>query len=182
MKALIIRHGETDWNKQHLLQGTIDIPLNETGIAQAQAAAKALKDVHIDVAVCSPLKRAAKTAEVILKDRNIPIIYEPRLCERNFGTAEGGRMGAINFDLTWNFGEEAPYEGMESADALLARTSSALDDIYEKYRDKTVLIVTHGCVSICCGYYFMGEPKSGSVNEYFCQNCVVKEYTKGDDK
>ena len=57
------------------------------------------------------------------------------------------------------------------------RSMADFDDVYEKYKDKTVLVVTHGGVSIVCGYYFCGPPKKDR-NEYFCKNCAVKEYIK----
>ncbi len=176
MKVLIIRHGQTDWNIKRLLQGTIDIELNEVGISQATEAKKALADVHIDLAVCSPLKRARKTAEIILEDRDVPIIYDERITERKFGKAEGLNMDEIGFGETWSFGVKQKFEGMESPEELTARVGSLFDELYEKYPDKTILVVTHGGTSIGCGLYFCGIPDS--IDDYFCQNCVVKTYTK----
>lgn len=177
MRVLIIRHGQTDWNKQRLLQGTKDIPLNELGISQAAEARKALKKEKIDVVFCSPLIRTRQTAEVILKGRDVPVIYDERIVERRFGVAEGRSTAEIDFNATWVPGQPPMYEGMETFEMLLERISGFFDDIYEKYKDKTVLVVTHGGVSIVCGYYFCGPPKTDR-NEYFCKNCVVKEYNK----
>ena len=177
MRVLIIRHGQTDWNKQSLLQGTKDIPLNEAGIKQAEEVREALKNENIDVVFCSPLIRTRKTAEVILEGRDIPVIYDERIVERCFGAAEGKSTAEIDFNATWIPGQPPMYEGMETFEMLLDRISGFFDDIYEKYKDKTVLVVTHGGVSIVCGYYFCGPPKTDR-SEYFCQNCVVKEYNK----
>ena len=74
MKLYIIRHGQTDWNLARKLQGCTDIPLNEHGRYVAELTREGLKDVPFDVAFTSPLSRAKETAEIILKDRNIPII------------------------------------------------------------------------------------------------------------
>ena len=85
----IMRHGKTDWNEQHKLQGRTDIPLNDDGIKMAEAAALKYKDVHFDICYCSPLKRAKKTAEILLAGRDIPIISDDRLVEMSFGKYEG---------------------------------------------------------------------------------------------
>ena len=69
----IIRHGKTDWNLKHKLQGRTDIPLNDEGRAMALEAGERYKDVHFDVCYCSPLIRARETAELLLKGRDVPI-------------------------------------------------------------------------------------------------------------
>ncbi len=177
MRVLIIRHGQTDWNKQGLLQGTHDIPLNELGISQAEQAYELLKDEKIDVAFCSPLIRTRQTAETVLRGRNIPLIYDERIVERRFGVAEGGKVSDIDFAATWIPGQPPMYEGMETFEMLYERIADFFDEIYEKYSDKTVLVITHGGASIVCGYYFCGPPKTDR-HEYFCKNCAVKEYIK----
>ena len=89
MLIYIIRHGETDWNTKRLLQGATDIPLNQNGIEVARLTAKALKDVPFDVIYTSPLSRAVQTAEIMRRDRDIPIIPDERLKEISFGPYEG---------------------------------------------------------------------------------------------
>ena len=66
----ILRHGRTDWNEEHRLQGEVDIPLNETGRQMAYDAAEKYKDIDFDICYCSPLKRAQETARIFLADRN----------------------------------------------------------------------------------------------------------------
>ena len=84
-----MRHGKTDWNLRHKLQGKTDIPLNDMGRQMASDACERYKDVHFDVCYCSPLTRARDTAELVLKGRNIPIIIDERLAEMGFGIYEG---------------------------------------------------------------------------------------------
>ena len=177
MRVLIIRHGETDWNKKRLIQGTIDIPLNDEGRAQALSAHDALKDEKIDAVFVSPLIRTRQTADIVVSGKNVPIIYDERIAERKFGIAEGMSIDDIDFEATWLPNKPPLYDGMETFEMLYGRISSFFDEIYEKYSDKTVLVVTHGGVSIVCGYYFCGPPKTDR-REYFCKNCVVKEYNK----
>lgn len=93
MEIYMIRHGETMWNQQHRLQGRKDIPLNDVGLAGARIAAEALKDVHFDRVFSSPLVRAKKTAEIILKNHpDLSIEPLDDLQEIAFGTGEGIEM------------------------------------------------------------------------------------------
>ena len=71
-----MRHGKTDWNAKHKLQGRTDIPLNEEGIQMAEQAKEKYKDVNFDICYCSPLVRQKQTAEIVLEGRNIPIVYD----------------------------------------------------------------------------------------------------------
>ena len=89
MKIYVIRHGQTNWNKERKIQGHTDIELNEEGIKQAEKAYEDIRKLKIDMVICSPLKRTRKTAEIITKDRNCPIIYDESLIERGFGMLEG---------------------------------------------------------------------------------------------
>ena len=85
----IMRHGKTDWNELHKLQGHTDIPLNEKGRLMAKAAHDEYMDVHIDLCFASPLIRARETAEIFLQGRDIPIEIDERLKEMCFGEYEG---------------------------------------------------------------------------------------------
>ena len=67
----IIRHGKTDWNDRHKLQGRTDVPLNEEGRRMAEEAREAYRDVHFDICFCSPLIRAKETAEILLRGRDV---------------------------------------------------------------------------------------------------------------
>ena len=76
MLLYIVRHGETDWNKAGKVQGRTDIPLNERGRYLAEATAEGMKDVRIDFCYTSPLIRAKETAQIILGEREIPLVEE----------------------------------------------------------------------------------------------------------
>ena len=92
MKIYLIRHGETSWNTLGRLQGRTDIELNENGIRLAKITGEKLKDVHFDLAIASPLKRAYETAGLVLGDRNIPILTDERIEEISFGTVLHGSL------------------------------------------------------------------------------------------
>ena len=89
MKLYVIRHGQTDWNVAGKCQGMTDIELNSTGIEQAKQASEQIYNYKIDLIICSPLKRARKTAEIINEVTNCQIISDERIIERNCGNIEG---------------------------------------------------------------------------------------------
>ena len=156
----IIRHGKTDWNVLHKLQGRTDVPLNDEGRQMAEAARTEYQDVHFDICFCSPLIRAKETAEILLKGRNIPILTDERLAEMGFGSYEGLENSFQIPDCPINelfFHPEnytSPPGGAESLDSLFARTGEFLrervDPLLEEGKD--ILIVGHGAMnsSIVC--------------------------------
>ena len=89
-RILLVRHGETDWNRQTRFQGRIDVPLNDNGRAQSQKAAELLKDVSIDFAVSSPMLRPKETAQIILQDHpSVALELQEGLREISHGLWEG---------------------------------------------------------------------------------------------
>ena len=156
----IMRHGTTDWNVLHKLQGRTDIPLNAEGKALAEQAAEEYRDVHFDICYCSPLQRARETAEIVLRGREIPIIADERLTEMCFGICEGTESCFTETETpvrTLFFHPEQytdPPEGAESLDALFARTGAFLQEVIDPAlaAGKDVLIVGHGAMnsSIIC--------------------------------
>lgn len=94
MNIYLLRHGETDWNNQGLLQGHTDIPLNQNGRSQMEQVAKVMQDLDlgIELIVSSPLSRAYESAEIVARNLSYEkdkIIVEPMLIERYFGEGEG---------------------------------------------------------------------------------------------
>ncbi|MEC4811727.1 MAG: histidine phosphatase family protein [Scytonema sp. PMC 1069.18] len=90
VRLLLVRHGETQWNRETRFQGGIDVPLNDNGRQQAQKAAQFLKDVEIDFAVSSPMSRPKETAEIILQyHESINLELQDGLKEISHGLWEG---------------------------------------------------------------------------------------------
>ena len=177
MRLLLTRHGQTDWNVAGKIQGQTDTELNETGIKQAEATHEKLLDEKIDVILSSPLKRAKKTAEIIEGGRNIPMIIEEGLKERYFVKFEGMTAQQFDFDEIWNYKIDKQYEDAESIGQLFKRTQVFLDKIKEEYKDKTVLLVTHGGISVPIRAILEGIPEDTEVIRNFgIENCEVREY------
>ena len=103
MDILLTRHGQTEWNVLKKVQGKANIALNETGENQALITAQNLIDEEIDLIISSPLKRALQTAEIINKTKNIPLIIDERISERDFGEFEGKETSSFNFEEFWSY-------------------------------------------------------------------------------
>ncbi|MGN0164897.1 MAG: histidine phosphatase family protein [Lachnospiraceae bacterium] len=176
----LIRHGITEWNKIHKLQGRMDIPLAKEGREMARKACEQYKDINFDVVFCSPLVRAKETAEYILAGRNLPIIYDDRLMEICFGDYEGTECVFDMPDhLVYKFFKD-PEHYVATANAegfteLFARTENFLTERVDPLlaEGKDVLIVGHGAMnsSIICqkrGYALKDFWKEG------IENCKLK--------
>ena len=136
----LLRHGQTDWNIDLRLQGSTDIPLNDTGRAQALQAASVLNPEDWDVIIASPLSRAKDTADIIANELGMNVVVVPELIERSFGVAEGLDHAS------WRkmYESHAVIEGLESLEDLRARTILLLDLIANEYSGQRVLAVSHG--------------------------------------
>lgn len=177
MRLLLTRHGQTDWNVAGKIQGMTDTQLNETGIKQAELTREKLLNEEIDVIISSPLKRARKTAEIIASGRNIPLIIDDEIRERCFGKFEGKTPKEFDFDEIWNYKLNKQYEDAESTGELFERIEKFLEKIKQEYKDKTVLVVTHGGVTVPIRATLEGIPEGMEVlKKLGIDNCEVKEY------
>lgn len=160
MRLFLLRHGQTDWNVAHRLQGSTDIPLNRTGLKQAEdeAARLVANGVTFDTVYSSPLSRAKKTAQIVAGIGESALICDDRIGEMSFGEQEGR---AYTFDPhdkanvepdenLRNFAfHPALYrcpQGAESYEDVIARTGAFLRDLYARHADSDdrVLVVSHG--------------------------------------
>jgi uncharacterized phosphatase len=139
----LLRHGQTDWNINFLLQGVTDIPMNETGVEQVRLAAKAIQLDDWDVVLTSPLTRAKQTAEIIASHVGFDgVIEQELLIERSFGEAEG--LSHEQWRAKYSNLDEIP--GGESRTQLAARSQQLLDHISSQFAGKRVLAISHGAL------------------------------------
>ena len=135
----VVRHGQTDWNIQKKMQGHVDIPLNETGRAEAASLAVELKDIPFSMCFSSDLQRASETASIITAMSSLPLKTDKRLRERDFGPWEG----CLHSEYTSNDGKQ---EGVESNEAMQERIFQILEQAADQYMGSDILIVTHSGV------------------------------------
>ena len=164
----VVRHGQTDWNLEHRVQGRVDIELNQTGITQAEELAKKLSNVKFDICFSSPLKRALKTAQTIYKSS---IIIDDRIIERGNGELEG-RTDWKDQGVDFNDPNERRFK-IETLPELENRLSSFWDEILAKYPNQNVLVVTHAGVTMWSQVYFYGMPENNDMDIYRLGNCEV---------
>ena len=132
---LLVRHGETDWNAEGRLQGHTDRPLSDYGRRQAQQLAGELKDEELEAIYSSDLARARETAEIVGERLGLPVVLDPDLREKDWGTWEG--LNAVERDRVEFVGE--------TTEAHQERMLGALRRIAERHPgDQRVLVVTHG--------------------------------------
>ena len=135
-----VRHGQTDWNAQHRLQGCTDIPLNDVGRGQARDALAVLSGCKWDAIVSSPLSRAAETADIIAAGLGLRVVRRvPELTERGFGSAEGLQPGPELDALRIPGG----YRGAETKEEAARRGLAALEALAEEFRGRCVVVVAH---------------------------------------
>lgn len=167
MKLYIVRHGETNWNKERRVQGHTDIPLNDYGRHLAEETARGMKNIRIDMAYTSPLSRARETAQIILGDRDVPLYDEDRIKELSFGSYEGLCCSGENrepgsdefnkfFTDTANY--VSPEDG-ETVAELFKRTGDFLKEICtrEDLKEKHILVSTHGAAMTALLNYIKGN-------------------------
>ncbi|MBQ1339678.1 MAG: histidine phosphatase family protein [Ruminococcus sp.] len=176
MKIYSTRHGQTDYNKSELILGATDVPLNDTGIEQAEELAEKIAELgEVDLMIVSPMKRAQITAAAIAEKTGIRIITDERLREWNYGRFEQKSRFTEGFaENKLDFGVRMGKTG-ESLLQLSHRVYAALDDIIEKYNDRNVLIVSHGGVCRVIETYF-NDMTAKEFAGWFMGNCQLIEY------
>jgi broad specificity phosphatase PhoE len=135
-----LRHGETDWNRAGWQQGQADIPLNDTGRAQARVASEPLANCGIATICCSPLSRARETAEIVNRRIGVPLVSIEGLMECNWGILEGQSPG--DWYPAWRRG--GFVEGAEPYDDFIERALRGINEALT--HPGPVLIVGHGGV------------------------------------
>ncbi|MCR5667099.1 MAG: histidine phosphatase family protein [Eubacterium sp.] len=183
MEIWITRHGQTNLNKQRLMQGLTDEPLNDTGIAQAKSARRAISDVTFDAVYSSPLDRAITTASII---GNVPkdrVIIDPRIIETDFGRYECANYNHLGLamSLYWALPEIFPApKSMETIASMRERSSSFLKELESKDYERVLISCHGGIIRALCGY--LADKKNGIVWRPKPHNCEIRVYESVNGK
>lgn len=147
---ILVRHGQTAWNKAQRFQGQSNVPLDDTGLAQAGRVAQRLASINLEAIYSSDLTRARQTAQQIANQRACPIYVDERLRELNFGRWEGMCYAEIGEKYpeqlrAWEIDPVhfAPPEG-ESLSQMISRLEEFLGDVRAKHVSGNVVIAAHG--------------------------------------
>lgn len=149
-KLYFVRHGETVWNKAGRYQGWTDIPLSEEGLWQAECLAKRFQDIPIDAIYTSSLQRAYETARPVAEQKGMKPIVDDSFKEINFGEWEGHTIPELREKLGepyiqfFNDPFAHTFPGDGSFQNVTKRIQCGLDAIFSEYKDKNVLVISHG--------------------------------------
>lgn len=185
MRLYLLRHGETDLNRDMRLQGQIDYPLNQVGIEQARQAGRHVRELGLtfDAIYCSPLQRAVDTVTLMTGAPLEQVIIDDRLLEMGYGPYDALPFTSLSGSVLDFFREPERFptpEGIEPIEDVLARTRLFLDEMATRDDLDDVLVSTHG-VAIRS---FMGNilrDGAGAVWSRDIENCTlyVTEFVDG---
>ena len=151
-RIVAIRHGETAWNVDTRIQGHLDIPLNDTGLWQADQVARALADEPIAAIYTSDLQRAHATAQAVARATGAPLTTDTGLRERSFGHFQGRTFAEIEAELpedAHRWRKRDPHyapEGGESLVTLRERIERTVAQLAQQHLGEQVVMVAHGGV------------------------------------
>ena len=162
MNLIVIRNTEAPSNVNYVVGGRSEESLTERGIMQAKELRKKLEQMNYDVIITSPVNRAVETAKII-NYKNIPIIKDERITERDSGDLLLKDRNLVN-KSEWNSMKKLRTEdNAETLLSLVNRTNEFIEEIRQKYENKTVLIVTHN--SICRALWMIKNEKEKNNEE-----------------
>lgn len=178
MKLYITRHSKTLWNQEKRLQGWQDSPLTKEGINDALLLKERIKNLTIDHCYSSPINRAKQTSEILFDH----VILDDRLKEMNFGLYEGKNITELlndkQYDALWNQPDDnTRLPGGESYIEVQTRLQNFIDDIYQKYSNKTIFITIHGMLFIILHGLILDYKTSDlvKINQHVIRGCSLSE-------
>ncbi len=152
-RILLVRHGRTEWNKDQIFRGSVDVPLDEQGRKEAARAGDWLKGETFHAAYSSPLSRAVETAELILKTHNIPVQKHPGFTDLNYGDWQKKTRTEVEklYPELVRQWEQAPhtvnFPNGEGLGAVRERSLKAIQEVAAGHPGQTVLVAAHRVVN-----------------------------------
>jgi len=145
----LVRHGQTAWNKEEIFRGRTDVPLDETGLKQAELVGEYFQGMEIDAIYSSPLSRALQTAQKIAQFNDLKVQPLPGIIDMSFGKWEGRPHQEIREkdSKTYRQWVEEPHlvrlPGGEGLNDVRVRAMAALEEVMRKHPEKTLVLVSH---------------------------------------
>jgi broad specificity phosphatase PhoE len=177
-RILLIRHGQTEWNRQEIFRGRTDIPLNETGIEQARVLAERLAGERLSAIYCSPLSRAAVTAQILGSPRGLHPQAMDTLTDMNYGAWEGLQHAQVKdrYPALYALWMTEPHlvrpPGGETLAEVRERALAGLRTIVAAAPEATVVVVSHRVVTklLLCAALGIGDEGFWRIRQDTC--CV----------
>lgn len=153
-RIILVRHGETEWNRVERFRGRADVPLNEAGLSQAETIGRRIAAEWNPAAIyTSPLSRAVKTAEAIARCFALPVHIHPGLIDIDYGQWQGLTPGEVRerwpgaADTWYNSPHRACIPDGETLDGLSTRTREVVNEMTALREGQTVVLVSHTVVN-----------------------------------
>ena len=175
LELYVVRHGQTIVNVKELINARNIIGINRVGKQQANIAAEQMEKVKIDLIFCSPLRRTKQTCKIINKNK-VKVIYDDRLLERNSRSMQFKDAEKLDIEEWYNVNKTIVYKNSEGFRSILDRVKKFLEEIKEKYPDKSILIVTHGDVCKAIYAYLNNVTDAKEINLSGQGNCEIRKY------
>ena len=180
---LLVRHGETAWNREKIFRGVYDIPLNENGRAQAGHLARALAARRIDVAYSSPLSRARETAQIALEAHGIAAIVHDGLTDFNYGAWTGLKEEVVaqrwpQEHARWLAAPHTAHPpGGDTLQGLFDRAFACLEELAQKHDGQTVALFAHRVVNklLALGVLTLSLERFPFIRQ---DNCCLNEFER----
>jgi len=183
VNIFIARHGQTDYNRDRILQGRgVDAPLNDVGRQQAQLLASYLCAKNYDALYTSTMKRAIQTSQIIADACELPFVTYEELSEMDYGKYEGKQYSNVAHELdevkeSWDRGEtDLQIEGGESPEDVLKRAKPTFLNIINNHPGENILMILHGrLIRILLAHFLKGDLKY--MEDYQINNCELDYLT-----
>ncbi|WBL13154.1 histidine phosphatase family protein [Sutcliffiella sp. NC1] len=169
----VVRHGQTDLNKDRRMQGRMGLPLNEYGIEQANTLKEKLQNINFDLVFTSPQERAVKTAEILAGKQ---AVLDDRL--NVFDLGEADRLHISEVKMSGPLPDPSIYKGVEEPNSFVKRVFSFMKELENQNGMKklNILIAGHRCTTGCIGAYFEGIPADGNILKFSSDTGDYKTY------
>ena len=185
---VLVRHGQTEWNRNERFRGRADVPLNETGLAQAQATGRRVAAEWRPAAVySSPLSRAVRTADAIAQHFDLPVQVEPGLIDIDYGQWQGlspdearARWPEV-IDAWYHVPQRAQIPGGETLEQARARGVATVRTLAARHPEGTIVLVGHTVINraILLGILGLGTDRFWHIRQDTCAINVFE--ITGDD-
>jgi phosphoserine phosphatase len=180
---LLIRHGETAWNRRKVFRGTYDIPLNENGRNQAHLVAEALKSHQIDAVYTSPLSRARETAELVISSHGVDVITDSRLLDFSYGDwtgledAEVAKRWPKEYKAWTSQPETLRVPGGDTLEEIFQQSFGAMEELAAKHDGQTIALFAHRVVNklLVLGALGLKLDRFGFIRQ---DNCCMNEFKR----
>jgi broad specificity phosphatase PhoE len=183
----LVRHGQTDWNKEKIFRGRADVPLNDYGREEAEALSRYLQDVRFDACYSSPLGRARETAEIVARPHSLDVQIDDGLIDVDYGEWQGSAEARVQeqYPETYQRWIERPHHmkfpGGESLSAVRKRALASLEVIRAGHPDGVVLAVAHRVVTkvVMCAVLGLGNAAFWRIRQDNCAYNVIELSSNG---